>query len=302
MTGSQDYEPDPRNETVLVYVNGDARPAGRGSRVRLRRRASASATASGRASASTRAGFRSPTPPRPPLLGGERDPARHRDDAGGAPRCARRDDRRQRHGRRRPRAADGHARDEAHADAGSAARARAGHRRDRRGVEGAAAGGRDERPSLFTSSVRCTRPDMFDMRLNSHSRLHLITALHAGDRRGRGRGADARRGRPRLELQLHELLLRRRRDGVHVDRELVLQRDHPRPRASISAARTTSPLDVGDFSLSRRLRADEAFVTGTFGGVTPVREIDGRALPSLPGSMTVALRDLYAARLDAASS
>src|SRR5262249_4658958 len=31
--------------------------------------------------------------------------------------------------------------------------------------------------SLFTSTVRCTRPDMFDMRLNSHSRLHLITAL-----------------------------------------------------------------------------------------------------------------------------
>src|SRR5262249_55484323 len=36
--------------------------------------------------------------------------------------------------------------------------------------------------SLFTSSVRCTRADMFDMRLNSHSRLHLITALlHAID-------------------------------------------------------------------------------------------------------------------------
>ena len=31
--------------------------------------------------------------------------------------------------------------------------------------------------NLFTSSVRCTPADMFDMRLNSHSRLNLITAL-----------------------------------------------------------------------------------------------------------------------------
>ena len=31
--------------------------------------------------------------------------------------------------------------------------------------------------ALFTSSIRCTPADMFDMRLNSHSRLNLITAL-----------------------------------------------------------------------------------------------------------------------------
>ena len=30
------------------------------------------------------------------------------------------------------------------------------------------------------------------------------------------------------------------------------------------------------------LTADEAFVTGTFGGMTPVREVDGRALPQRP--------------------
>ena len=31
--------------------------------------------------------------------------------------------------------------------------------------------------ALHTVSVRCTPADMFDMRLNSHSRLNLITAL-----------------------------------------------------------------------------------------------------------------------------
>ncbi len=45
--------------------------------------------------------------------------------------------------------------------------------------------------------------------------------------------------------------------------------------------------------------ADEAFVTGTFGGLTPVREIDGRVLPlSLPGPVTKRLRELYAALKD----
>jgi branched-chain amino acid aminotransferase len=39
-------------------------------------------------------------------------------------------------------------------------------------------------------------------------------------------------------------------------------------------------------------------VTGTFGGVTPVREIDGRAL-RVPGEMTVRLRKLYARLKDA---
>ena len=40
--------------------------------------------------------------------------------------------------------------------------------------------------------------------------------------------------------------------------------------------------------------AEEAFVTGTFGGLTPVREIDGRRLSTtLPGPVTGRLRALY---------
>jgi branched-chain amino acid aminotransferase len=41
-------------------------------------------------------------------------------------------------------------------------------------------------------------------------------------------------------------------------------------------------------------------VTGTFGGLTPVREIDGRILPAtLPGPVTQRLRALYEALKDA---
>ena len=51
-----------------------------------------------------------------------------------------------------------------------------------------------------------------------------------------------------------------------------------------------------DFSLVDVYSADEAFVTGTFGGITPVSEIDGRSVGSgsLQGPITRRLIDLYA--------
>ncbi len=60
------------------------------------------------------------------------------------------------------------------------------------------------------------------------------------------------------------------------------------------------PIRVEDFPLSDVHAADEAFVTGTFGGLTPVREIDGHMLPAmLPGPVTKTLRSLYASLKDA---
>jgi branched-chain amino acid aminotransferase len=55
------------------------------------------------------------------------------------------------------------------------------------------------------------------------------------------------------------------------------------------------PLRIGNFTLADVGEADEAFVTGTFGGITPVSEIDGRKLrEALPGPVTRRLRALYA--------
>jgi len=60
------------------------------------------------------------------------------------------------------------------------------------------------------------------------------------------------------------------------------------------------PIELRDFSLSEVHAADEAFVTGTFGGLTPVRAIDGHTLPAaLPGPVTQRLRGLYASLQDA---
>ncbi|MAP95868.1 MAG: aminotransferase class IV, partial [Ponticaulis sp.] len=38
---------------------------------------------------------------------------------------------------------------------------------------------------------------------------------------------------------------------------------------------------------------DEVFITGTFAGVSPVREVDGRDIAHLNGPMTQRIRDLY---------
>ena len=49
-----------------------------------------------------------------------------------------------------------------------------------------------------------------------------------------------------------------------------------------------------DFTLAQVYSADEAFVTGTLGGVTPVTRIDGRLIgDGKPGSVTKEASDLY---------
>jgi branched-chain amino acid aminotransferase len=49
-----------------------------------------------------------------------------------------------------------------------------------------------------------------------------------------------------------------------------------------------------DFTLAECYSADEAFVTGTLGGVTPVMKIDGRVIGSgMPGPVTAAVAAVY---------
>ena len=52
-----------------------------------------------------------------------------------------------------------------------------------------------------------------------------------------------------------------------------------------------------DFSLTDVYGADEAFVTGTFAGIVPVREVDGRQL-TCRGPMVERLQRLYAERFE----
>ncbi|NJR42450.1 MAG: hypothetical protein HC767_07095 [Akkermansiaceae bacterium] len=54
--------------------------------------------------------------------------------------------------------------------------------------------------------------------------------------------------------------------------------------------------EMRPFSLFDVYAADEAFATGTFGGLTPVTQVDGRSIGTgeVPGPMTQRLQALYA--------
>jgi branched-chain amino acid aminotransferase len=151
---------------------------------------------------------------------------------------------------------------------------------------------------LVTSSIRCTPKEMFDMRLNSHSRLALVRALLDVIDKGADEALmldpngfvsscnatnffSVRNGVVRTSTGAYCF------NGVTRGNVIALCREN------------RMPVEIGDFPIEEVRASDEAFVTGTFGGLTPVREIDGRVLPHAPpGPATQRLRALYAALKD----
>ena len=135
--------------------------------------------------------------------------------------------------------------------------------------------------ALMTSTIRCTRPDQFDMRLNSHSRLNLITALIQAYKAG----ADEA-----LMLDDAGFVASCNATNFFFVRDGAVCTSTGRScfngitRAAVIALceRAGIPIRLGDFTLLDVYGADEAFVTGTFGGVTPVRSVDGRDLGASP--------------------
>ncbi|NDG40779.1 MAG: aminotransferase class IV [Betaproteobacteria bacterium] len=147
--------------------------------------------------------------------------------------------------------------------------------------------------SLFTSTFRCSSPDVFDLRLNSHSRLNLIQALiQAIDA-----GADEA-----LMLDPHGFVASCNSTNFFVVRKGELWTSTGRfnfkgiTRGKIVAAARERGMPVfeKDFTLAETWSADEAFVTGTLGGVTPVTKIDGRTIAyGNPGAWTGRIAEWY---------
>jgi branched-chain amino acid aminotransferase len=147
--------------------------------------------------------------------------------------------------------------------------------------------------ALATSSILCSPATMFDMRLNSHSRLNLIRALvDVIDK-----GADEA-----LMLDPHGFVSSCnatnfffvRGGEVCTSTGAYCFNGVTRANVIALAKRHGVPIRLADFRLDDVGAADEAFVTGTFGGLTPVRSIDGRVLPAaLPGPVTSRLRAAY---------
>jgi branched-chain amino acid aminotransferase len=146
---------------------------------------------------------------------------------------------------------------------------------------------------LVTSSIRCTPKEMFDMRLNSHSRLGLIRAfLDVMDK-----GADEA-----LMLDPHGFVSSCNATNLFWIKDSEVRTSTGEycfngvTRGNVIALCKANgiPIRHANFAVDDVRGADEAFVTGTFGGLTPVREIDDQLLPAaLPGPMTAKLRTLY---------
>ncbi|MCC7271079.1 MAG: aminotransferase class IV [Alphaproteobacteria bacterium] len=151
---------------------------------------------------------------------------------------------------------------------------------------------------LFTSTIRTTPPDMFDMRLNSHSRLPLITALIQALKAG----ADEA-----LMLDPHGFVASCNATNFFIVRKGALWTSTGRYSFNgitrgnvVDLARADGiPVELRDFTLAEVYGADEAFATGTFGGVTPIAAVDGRPIGGPGGPLTQRLDALYRALLAA---
>ncbi|MDQ0588382.1 aminotransferase class IV [Variovorax paradoxus] len=152
---------------------------------------------------------------------------------------------------------------------------------------------------LFTSTLRCSGPDVFDLRLNSHSRLNLIQALIQAIQAG----ADEA-----LMLDPNGFVSSCNSTNFFVVRHGALWTSSGRycfngiTRATVVrlAREAGIPVHEGDFTLAEVYAADEAFVTGTLAGLTPVSSVDGRALVPL-GPLTQRLDALYRAYITSAN-
>jgi branched-chain amino acid aminotransferase len=147
--------------------------------------------------------------------------------------------------------------------------------------------------TLFTSTFRTSSPDVFDLRLNSHSRLNLIQALiqaiHAGadealmlDPRGFVASCNSTNF---FVVRKGELWTS---TGSYSFKGITQRNVIDAWTAAGGTAREC------DFTLAQVYTADEAFVTGTLGGVTPVTKVDGRLIgDGRPGGQTQRAAELY---------
>jgi branched-chain amino acid aminotransferase len=146
--------------------------------------------------------------------------------------------------------------------------------------------------TLFTATVRRPPPDTLDQRLNCHSKLHEVIALIQATNAGADEalmldptGAVATCNATNFfVVRAGELWTSTGHYNLHgITRAVVLE-----------VARAAGIVaHEAPFSLTDVYAADEAFVTGTFGGLTPVRDVDGRHLADGMGPVTNRLTELY---------
>ncbi|HVT33376.1 MAG TPA: aminotransferase class IV [Rhodanobacteraceae bacterium] len=149
--------------------------------------------------------------------------------------------------------------------------------------------------SLFTVHVRRGYPDVQDPKLNSHSKLNCITACIQAYTAGADEG---------LMLDSHGFVATCNSTHFFIVRKGEVWTSTGQyclggiTRANVLAICRENgiPSFEKSFSLTDVYGADEAFVTGTFAGVVPVRTIDGRMIgDGKRGPMAERLQALYRA-------
>ena len=147
--------------------------------------------------------------------------------------------------------------------------------------------------TLFTSTIRRGSPDALDPRLNCHSKLHEVQALMQAIEAG----ADEA-----LMLDVNGFVSTCNatnffiiKDGeVWTSTGQYCMNGITRGNVIRVCQENNITIEQKNFSLFDVYSADEAFVTGTFGGLTPVTEIDGKTIgEGVYGSMTKKLSSLY---------
>ena len=146
--------------------------------------------------------------------------------------------------------------------------------------------------SLFTSTFRRGNPDYLDPRLNCHSKLHEVQALMQAIEAG----ADEA-----LMLDPHGFVATCNatnffmisRGEVWTSTGQYCMNGITRAKVIEVCQENDIPCQQKNFSLFDVYGADEAFVTGSFGGLTPVHTIDGKKIGNGDFSLTQKLSNLY---------
>ena len=147
--------------------------------------------------------------------------------------------------------------------------------------------------SLFTSTVRRPPPDTLDQRLNCHSKLHEVVALLQALEAGADEALMLDPTGHVATCNATNFFVVRGGEVWTSTGEYCLNGITRRMIVELCKANGI-PVFERPFSLTDVYDADEAFVTGTFGGLTPVTKVDGREIGAgKPGRMTARLDALY---------
>ena len=147
--------------------------------------------------------------------------------------------------------------------------------------------------TLFTSTIRRGSPDYLDPRLNCHSKLHEVQALVQAIEAG----ADEA-----LMLDINGFVSTCNATNFFIVRDNEVwtstgeycMNGITRQNIIRVCEKHNVVCRQKNFSLFDVYSADEAFVTGTFGGLTPVTKIDGRIIgKGIYGEFTKKLSNFY---------